>query len=86
MEPGKRYRGYGYLNEYKEFVFEPENTGAREGMIKSICTRDGVSLSHTKENLIIHLKVKKTADRIKMMQAVLSKLNIITKLLQEYEI
>lgn len=86
MQPGKRYRGWGYVNEYREFVFEPEQTGTREGVMKCICTRDGVSLSQTREHLIIHFKVRKSPLKLELLKNVLSKFNLVHKLLNEYEI
>lgn len=85
MEPGKRYRGYGFINEYNEFCFEPENTGSRAGLVKQITVRDGVSLSHTRDNLLIHIKVQKSHDVVTLLRNVMSKFNIIGKLIQEYD-
>ena len=86
MKQGVRYRGWGYVNEYREFVFEPEQTGSREGVVKAICTRDGVRLSQTRENLLVYLKVKKSSDKLELIKRILGKFNIVNQLLNEYEI
>lgn len=86
MEVGKRYRGYGVLNEYGEFSFEPENTGARAGVIKQIATRDGVTLSHTNNNVIVHIKVAKNQSQTGYLRDILSKVDVIISLLKEYGI
>lgn len=86
MIPGKKYRGYGYLNEYNEFCFEPENTGARAGVVKTVAQRDGVCLSHTRDNILLHIKVKKTNDPVSLLRAIMGKFNVAAKLVQEYEI
>ena len=86
MIPGKRYRGYAYLNEYKEFVFEPENTGARAGVIKSVTQRDGVSISHTRDYVLIHVKMKRMGVVALYMKELWSKFTTIINILKEYDI
>lgn len=86
MLPGKRYRGYGFINEYKEFCFEPEDTGSRAGVIKQIAVREGVSLSETKTLLLIKIKVDKAPTRLELLKSVSNAYNTIVKLLKEYEI
>ena len=86
MIPGKRYRGYGYVNEYKEFCFEPENTGSREGVIKAICSRDGVSLSETKDYILIRAKLPKCNNLLDRLKGLAKVYNEIVRILREYEI
>lgn len=86
MIPGKRYRGYGYINEYKEFIFEPENTGARAGAIKQICSRDGVSVAETKNYILIHIKMDKYPDLLKRLGALSKIFNNIINIFKDYEI
>lgn len=86
MIPGKRYRGWGFLNEYREFCFEPEETGSREGVIKQIISKDGVSLSETKGNLLIRVKVAKEPNKAILVSNILRKVNSISKLIYEYDI
>ena len=42
MEPGKRYKGYAFINEYKQFCFEPEATGSQAGREQIVMSKDGV--------------------------------------------
>lgn len=86
FEVGKRYRGYGTLNEYGEFSFEPENTGARAGVIKQIVVRDGVSLSHTKDNIIVHMKIRKSSNQRAYLRDIMQKVDVLLGLLKEYDI
>lgn len=86
MQPGKRYRGYGYINEYKEFCFEPENTGSREGVIKAICTRDGIGVSETRDHLLIRIKMPKCGNLLDRLRELAKVYNKIVKILREYEI
>ena len=86
LEVGKRYRGYGVLNEYGEFNFEPENTGSRAGIIKQIVVRDGVNLSHTKDNIIVLMKIRKSSNQRDYLRDIMQKVDILLGLLREYDI
>ena len=86
LEVGKRYRGYGVLNEYGEFSFEPENTGIRAGVIKQIAVRDGVNLSQTKDNIIVHMKIRKSNNQRDYLRDIMRKVDVLLGLLKEYEI
>lgn len=86
MVPGKRYRGYGYVNEYKEFCFEPENTGSREGVIKAICSREGVGISETQKYLLIRIKMPKCTNLLDRLKELAKVYNQIVKIFREYEI
>lgn len=86
LEVGKRYRGYGSLNEYGEFSFEPENTGSRAGVMKQIAVRDGVNLSHTKDNIIVHMKIRKSKTQREYLRDIMQKVDVLLGLLKEYEI
>ncbi|MBQ5712871.1 MAG: hypothetical protein IIV77_00035 [Bacteroidaceae bacterium] len=86
MIPGKRYRGYGFVNEFKEFCFEPENTGSREGVIKAICTRDGIGVSETREHLLIRIKMRKCPNLLERIKELSKVYNQLLKIFREYEI
>lgn len=86
LEVGKRYRGYGVLNEYGEFSFEPENTGSRAGVFKQVATRDGVRLAHTKDNILVYMKIRKNTGIRGYLQAVMQKVDVLLGLLKEYDI
>lgn len=86
MVPGRRYRGYGYVNEFKEFCFEPEATGSREGVIKAICTRGGVGISETRQYLLIRVKMAKCTNLLDRLRELARAYNEIVKILREYEI
>jgi len=84
MEPGKKYRGYGYINDYKEFCFEPEETGKNQGRITPVATKGGVSLSQTKTNLIFHVKIVK-GTKIELTKRVTEVSNTLLDFVQRYE-
>ena len=86
MIPGRRYRGYGFINEYKEFCFEPEQTGAHEGREKAICVRDGVKVSATKKLVIVKFNLEKEDDKVNYFKKLTKIYNTISNIMQEYEI
>lgn len=86
LEVGKRYKGYGVLNEYGEFSFEPENTGARAGVFKQVAARDGVRVSHTKENILVYMKIRKGSGIRDYLRIVMQKVDVLLGLLKEYDI
>lgn len=86
MIAGKRYRGYGFINEYKEFCFEPEDTGAHAGRETCICARDGVKVSETRNLIIVKFNLEKQKDKVAYFKELTRCYNTISKILQEYEI
>ena len=86
MRPGKRYRGYGFINEYKEFCFEPEQTGAHEGREKSVCVRNGVRVSQTQKLIIVKFNLEKQDDKSAYIKRLVQIYNTISKIIREYEI
>lgn len=86
MVPGKRYRGYGFINEYKEFCFEPEQTGAHEGREKSVCVRDGVRVSATKNLVIVKFNLEKQEEKSAYIKRLVQIYNTISKIIRDYEI
>ena len=86
LVPGTRYRGWGVVNDYGQFDFTPENSGAREGTIKQVCQRDGVTVSHTKDNIIVHIKMRKMVTLKQYMDVIWNKFSTVVNILREYEI
>lgn len=77
---GQKVRGYGLLNEYGEFEFYPEQTGARKGRIKVIKQTADYTLSTSSGHVIVHCKVQKTSTLaiVKDLMSIMS--NIINDL------
>ncbi len=88
MKPGVRYKGYGFINEFKEFCFQPEATGSqagREKMLKS-WPDDMITLKETKNYLIISMKEPKSAEESQRVKDLMHKFNLIFNFLKDYEI
>lgn len=86
MIPGQRYRGYGFINEFQEFCFEPENKGAHAGRVKAIFTREGISVSETKNLIMIKFNLEKKGSKLEYLQELTRVYNYIFKFLQDYDI
>jgi hypothetical protein len=86
MKPGKRYRGYGFINEYKEFCFEPEDTGAHAGREKSICVCEGIRVSETKNFILVKFNLEKREKKLEYLAELAKIYNHLTRIIQKYEI
>lgn len=86
MEPGKRYKGYAFINEYKQFCFEPEATGSQAGREKIVMSKDGVTIKKTKNLLIVNLKLDRNLSEAEMARLLMDKFNIAFNFLKDYEI
>lgn len=85
MIVGKKYPGYGWINDFKEFFFEPEQTGSRAGSIKAICTIDGVHVSETKNLIMVKFNIPKQSSKSAYYQQLARVTNIFTKILKDYD-
>lgn len=86
LKPGIRYKGYGFINEYGEFEFSPEQTGSRQGQKKCIKTGANYSVYSTRDLLIIHITQKKKEEKIQLMNEYLQTVNETLKIIRDYEI
>lgn len=86
LEPGVKYRGYGYVNEFGEFEFIPEEKGAHKGRRKLIKEGAGFSVSETKGLLIVHITTPKQENRARLMNEYLKIVNTTLEILRDYEI
>lgn len=85
MVPGKRYRGWGFINNYKEFCFEPEQTGSHAGQIKEVCVREGIRVSESKRLIIVKLNIEKQGSRLEYLKELTKMYNQLSKIFQEYD-
>lgn len=88
MKPGVKYKGYGFINEFKEFCFQPEATGSQAGREKMVKAwpDDMITLKETKNYLIITMKEDKTSDEAERVRDLMRKFNLIFNFLKTYEI
>ncbi|MBO7645619.1 MAG: hypothetical protein J6S52_01220 [Prevotella sp.] len=62
MEVGKRYRGYGLLNEYGEYTFEPCQVETNPKNMKKIQEHDNTCIYESENFYKIAVKVPKGRD------------------------
>lgn len=86
MKPGKKYKGYGVLNKYREFMFVPAKVGANEGQKQLVKQGEGWSVYTTRENVIVHLKMGRKDKMIERIAAFLSLQDHILGVLREYDL
>ena len=86
MVPGKRYRGYGFLNEFREFCFEPEAVGSQADRIKQVAQKEGVTMSYSKQYILLRVKLKRGLTAMTLAQELMTKFQLIIKWLKEYDI
>ena len=86
MIPGKRYRGWGFINGYKEFCFEPEQTGSHAGQIKEVCVHEGVRVSESRKLVIVKLNIEKQTDKAGYFKELARMYNTVSKIFKEYDI
>lgn len=86
LEQGRKYKGYGLLNEYGEFEFIPENTGAHKGRRKLLKEGANYSVYTSREACTVRITVRKQKSMLGMVNEFLSVCNIIINVLKTYEI
>ena len=70
MEVGKRYKGYGLLNEYGEYTFEPCQVETNPQNMKKVIEReDGTTIYESKDFFKISMKVRKNSDYQAVLRA-----------------
>ena len=86
MIPGKLYRGWGYINDYKEFSFKPEQTGTRVGQIKMIKQEEGVTIKESKNLILINFNIDKTGKKEEYFGVLQQVYNTLFRFFKDYEI
>lgn len=86
MKQGVRYRGYGFINEFNEFQFTPEQTGSRKEQKKLVKEGDGFTIYKTKKSVIFHVKIDRSDGRNKLVGLFLNVTNRIMQVLSNYDI
>ena len=87
MVVGKEYKGYAWRNEYGEFFFRPAAEGSRAGRIKKICAEHDFTLSTTRENIFVHIRLAKSTQGALAYVSALGKIvDKLIKVFYKYEI
>ena len=86
MTPGKRYKGYGSINEFGEFDFTPSQVGSNPDQKKIIKETDEYTLYETKNFVLTSIRVPKTLTVFKRILFLLSIVDNIVTEFKKYEI
>lgn len=86
LQAGIRYRGYGYINNFGEFEFTPEQTGSRQGKRRLVKEGDYYTISETTGMRIFHITLPKELSGTKLVMEFLKVVNDIISVLRNYEI
>ena len=86
MTPGKRYKGYGSINEFGEFDFTPSQVGSKPDQKKIIKETDEYTLYETKNFVLTSIRVPKTLSVFNRILFLLQNVDKIVSEFKKYEI
>lgn len=86
LEQGQKYLGYGYINMYGEFVFEPQQKGKNAGRSSLLREGDGWSVYTTKENIIVHMKIPRGANTLLRIMYLTRLMDKIIEIFRSYNL
>ena len=85
LTPGIRYRGYGFINEYGEFQFEPEDTGSRQGQTKFVVQNEDFTVAETAKYVLVRAKVEKAGTSVDRLKKFLKIFNELISIFRDYD-
>ena len=88
MKPGVKYKGYAFINKFKEFCFTPEATGSQAGREKLLkqWAEQGTTIKETKNYIIVTIKESKQLDEPSRARSLMSKFNLIFNFLKNHAV
>jgi hypothetical protein len=88
MKVGVKYKGYGFINEFKEFCFQPEATGSQAGREKMLMNwpDELMTIKETKNYLIISMKEPKESQEAERARSLMAKFNLLFNFLRTHEV
>lgn len=81
LQVGRKYRGSGWVNEYGELHFRPEQKGSKPGNLRLVYEASDYSISESKNLFKVVLKIDK--DNFSIVQ-VANKLSLILSQIHNY--
>lgn len=81
MEPGVRYRGSAWINEFGEIHFMPEQKGSRPTNMRIVWTEGDTTIYESRKFFRISVQVPKQAN---IMQVLLDKVSSASLTLARY--
>ena len=72
MEPGVKYDGKGWINEYGQTFFEAKQPGTKPNNMRLVKETDTFSLYESGNFLKISVKIEKKTDKFEMIKQFMS--------------
>lgn len=68
LEPGVKYKGVGWVNEYGQTTFEAYQKGQKPNNMKLVKENESFSLYESGNYLKISVKIEKKTDKFEMIK------------------
>lgn len=85
LEPGKKYKGVGWVNEYGQHFFEAYQKTESPNNMKLIKETESFSLYESGNFLKVAVKIEKQADKFEMIKTFMSAFQLACVELKNYE-
>lgn len=86
MQPGVKYPGYGFINDYGEFQFTPSEVGSRKEQKKLVKEMNDSSVYKTNKYIIFHCKMERKLSLVDRVKKIVELMNEFIGILRNYEI
>lgn len=84
MQPGKKYRGWGFINEYGEVHFEASQPDDNPRRMRLVHTNESCSIYESGDHFRIAIKIRKSSERMDMVRDFLDKIQIAATDITKY--
>lgn len=81
LEPGRKYRGSGWVNEYGELHFRPEQKGSKPNNMHLVYEGEDISISESSNFFRVSIKIEKQSFSI---MSVANKFTFLLTKIQSY--
>lgn len=86
LKPGVKYPGYGFINDFGEFQFQPSEVGSRQGQRKLLKSDADFTVYTTNNLLILHCSIERKLPRMGRIQKMMQIIDKFLSILKDYDI
>lgn len=86
LVPGKRYKGYGWVNSYMEMFFRPQAEGSHAGQIKKVAETDRCKLSLSKKYVLLNIRIPRGTGRTYYFRQIMSIVDEMLEFINKYNL
>lgn len=76
MEPGVRYRGSAWINEFGEIHFQPEQKGSRPSNLRVVYQQGETTIYESRRFFRISVQIPKTNDMLQKVLDIFGKASV----------